>query len=196
MGIQDRDYMRRDGPEQRSGGERGRSTASRQRGSATDRRWLTQLMYWIFGALVLFVAAKYFIERRGSVPFPETGDVQWYSPQTQPRIARLTLRAPTGAAKSFVVRLSDWATGAPLAMIPVRAGETAVTLMPLGRYRMTISKGNLWMGSARMFGVLGESHEIVDPVEFYQRANQIFGVEIELERPFAGNMATQPVFRP
>ena len=81
-------------------------------------------------------------------------------------------------------------------MIPVRAGETAVTLMPLGRYRMTISKGSYWMGSARMFGVMGESREAVDPVEFYQRANQIFGVEIELERPIAGNMATQPVFRP
>lgn len=155
-----------------------------------------QLAYWTVGALVLLIAVKYFIERRSTVPFPETGDVQWYSPAIQPRIARLTLRAPFRSAKSFVVRLSDWATGAPLALIPVRAGETAVTLVPLGRYRMTISKGSLWMGSARMFGVMGESREVVDPVEFYQRANQIFGVEIELEQPFAGNMATQPVFRP
>jgi hypothetical protein len=168
----------------------------RQRTPAMPRGWLTHLGLWIVGGLLLLVAVKYFMDRRGAVPFPATGDVHWYSQESQPRVARLTLRAPAAAAKMFAVRLSDWATGAPLAMIPVRSGETSVTLVPLGRFRMTISKGTVWLGSSRMFGVSGETREVVDPVEFYQRGNQTFGVGIDLEVPFTGNMPTQPVFRP
>lgn len=196
MGIQDREYMRKRGPEPQASTARGPAVPPRHRTTASASGWLTQLGFWVVGALLLFIAVKYFLDRRSAVPFPETGDVHWYSPETQPRIARLTLRAPADAAKKFAVRLSDWATGAPLAMIPVRAGETSVTLVPLGRYRMTISKGTVWMGSARMFGVSGESREVVDPVEFYQRANQTFGVQIDLEVPFGGNMPTQPAYRP
>ncbi len=127
------------------------------------------------------------------MPFPESGDVVWYRSETPPRIARLTLRAPANTQKNFVVRLEDWSTGAPLALIPVRHGETSVTLVPLGRYRMTLSKGTNWSGPGRMFGASGESREALDPIEFYKTTRQTVGLAIDLEVQFSGNLPTRPV---
>jgi hypothetical protein len=107
----------------------------------------------------------------------------------------LTLQAPVEGKRNFVVRLDDWATGAPVVMIPVRAGESAVTLMPLGRYRMTISKGITWRGMGRQFGIGGETREVVDPVEFYAQGSRIMGQRIALEVPFKGNLETRPSFQ-
>ena len=63
--------------------------------------------------------------------------------------------------------------------------------MPLGRYRITISKGTTWMGPSKLFGLSGESRETVDPIEFYQRGDTNVGIQIELET-LGGNLDTQP----
>ena len=142
--------------------------------------------------LLVFLVVRYLLEFRRTLPFPATGDVHWYIGTEQPRVARLTLRARPSSTRYSVVLLDDWATGAPVAMIPVRAGETAVTLVPLGRYRMTIAKGTDWQGPGRLFGVGGSNRVVVDPMAFYRRGNQVIGHEIDLEVPAAGNLETAP----
>lgn len=151
--------------------------------------------YAVVGSVILlvFLAVKYGLAYRASVPFPTTGDVHWYVHDAQPRVARLTLRArESSSSRYYAVLLDDWASGAPVTMIPVRAGETSVTLMPLGRYRMTIAKGKVWMGPEKRFGITGDSRVVVQPIEFYRRANQFFGHSIDLEVPFIGNLETAP----
>jgi len=143
--------------------------------------------------MLVFLAVKYLLAHRDSRPFPTTGDVHWYVSDAQPRVAKLTLRARnSSSSRYFAVWLDDWASGAPVAMIPVRAGETSVTLMPLGRYRMTIAKGSTWLGPERRFGMTGDSKVAVHPMEFYRRGNQVFGHAIDLEVPFVGNLETTP----
>lgn len=142
--------------------------------------------------LIVLMLVKSLLEARRSVPFPATGDVHWYIGDEQPRVARLTLRARPTSTRYAVVLLDDWATGAPVAMIPVRAGQTSVTLVPLGRYRMTIAKGAQWQGPSRLFGNMGTNRVVVHPMEFYRRGNQIAGHEIDLEVPFVGNLETAP----
>jgi hypothetical protein len=195
MGVQDREYMRNRGASApQAGGAADRRDSTHHRPYAAGPAWLKHLAFWVIAALLVFVAFKYFMEQRGNVPFPRTGDVFWYSVETRPRIALLTLHAPADTTRNFAVRLDDWSTKAPIALIPVRAGETSKTLMPLGRYRMTISKGSGWMGSSHLFGMSGESREVLDPIEFYQRGNRTFGVQIDLEVPFQGNLETRPSF--
>jgi hypothetical protein len=158
---------------------------------STSKNWRIVLS-WATIALVLLVVVQHLWQRRHAQPFPETGSALWYVPESPPRIARLTLSAPRAPDQHFAVRLDDWATGAPVVLIPVRSGETAVTLMPLGRYRMTISKGTTWQGSARLFGSSGSDREVAHPVEFFSQGNVIHGHRFELEVPFVGNVETRP----
>lgn len=191
MGIYDRDYMRDHHAQQT------RSNLPRRNGPSSGlwstARWIG---YATIAVLTIFFLSKYMLERRAAVPFPSTGDVHWFTQEGPARIARLTLAAPATAKHHFAVRLDDWATGAPLAMIPVRGGETSVTLVPLGRYRMTIAKGTVWLGSSRLFGVGGEVREVVHPVEFFQQGRTTMGRRIDLEVPFAGNTTTRMETRP
>jgi hypothetical protein len=183
--------------------ERGRQGASRRAqwsAGAVGREWsrggmgtVSRVLVVGIVILLVFLAVKYLLAHRHSVPFPATGDVHWYVGNERPRVARLTLRARESSThRYFAVTLEDWATRAPVAMIPVRAGESSVTLLPLGRYRMTIAKGSVWMGPDRRFGVTGDSKVVVHPVEFYQRGNQTFGHAIDLEVPFVGNLEMAP----
>lgn len=198
MGLDDRDYMRN---RERSARPSGRAPnsgwwhASGHRHDANSH-WgiLSQFAVVVIAAMAVFAVAKYVLERRNALPFPPTGDVHWYSSELGPRTARLTLRAPMDSGRHFSVFLDDWSTGAAVAMIPVRSGESAVTLMPLGRYRMTIAKGTVWLGPHRRFGFSGDERTVVDAVEFYQRGNRTFGHVIDLEVPFRGNLDTGPSF--
>lgn len=148
----------------------------------------------VIGAAV-FAAVKFGLDRSSSEPFPEAGDARWHVPESAPRVARLTLQAPVEGNRNSIVRLDDWATGALVVTDPVRAGESAVTLMPLGRSRMTLSKGTTRRGMVRQFGMGGQTREVVDPVEFYAQGNPIMGQRIALEVPFKGNLETRPSFQ-
>lgn len=192
MGLQDRDYMRERGRRAQyvpSHGHGRQWSLPRLGGMGTLSRYLVVGI----GILLAFVVIRYALTYRAAVPFPTTGDVHWYINDAQPRMAQLRLHArPSSSSKYFTVMVNDWASSAPVAMIPVRSGETSLTLMPLGRYRLTIAKGSLWMGPDKRFGMTGESRTVVHPLEFYQRGNQIYGHSIDLEVPFAGNLETSP----
>lgn len=189
MGLIDRDYMNnRDSKPRRTGG---RNVASRRRGSMSV---FQRSMAWLIVILVVYITAKFLMEKKHAKPFPESGTVQWYTIFQSPKIAMLTLTAPAHSKRNFAVLLDDWATASPVALIHVRGGESSVTLMPLGRYRMTVAKGSTWLGSGRLFGIGGEIQEAVDPIEFHQAGNQITGHRIELET-IGGNMEMQPGHR-
>lgn len=191
MGVQDRDDMHERHRRSSSAQARPPFESQRWRLGGVSQSWRIVLT-WATVALVLLVVVQHFWQRRHAQPFPETGNALWYGPEASPRIARLTLHAPRAPDMHFAVRLDDWTTGAPLVLIPVRSGETAVTLMPLGRYRMTISKGTTWQGSARLFGSSGSDREFAHPVEFFSQGNVIHGHRFELEVPFVGNVETRP----
>lgn len=198
VGIQDRDYMRERARQARASERTQWSAGGSGRGwSLGGSGTLSRVLVFGMAIVLVFLAVKYLDAYRNRVPFPATGDVHWYVNDERPRVARLTLRARESSPdRYFAVMLEDWATRSPVAMIPVRAGESSVTLLPLGRYRMTTAKGSVWMGPDRRFGISGDSKVVVHPVEFYQRGDQVFGHEIDLAVPFAGNLQTAPDLAP
>lgn len=185
MGLQDRDYWK-ERSRTPNGGSRPAPARRRVPGlSATWRPWLTWLA--ILGVGVL--AAKALLDWRDRRPFPPTGAVHWYVevPAGVP-LAPLSLRAPAGRV-DFAVRLDDWVSGDPVALVPVRAGETARLQVPLGRYRLTIEKGLLWRSPERAFALSGDGRRSDVPLDFHRIGDSVHGHAIQLET-LAGNLPT------
>ena len=184
MGLMDRDYMHRERP--RSGH---RLSPNPSNGSPW-KGTLWQIAGWGVLICIVFAVIKALpfgrfgngagmtsglLASRQVMPFPASGDAIWYVAQTQPAVAPLTLAAPMGTDRNFVVRLDDWETRAPQVLIPIRAGETSVTLLPLGRYRLKIASGTNWQGTDRLFGPQSQVKEAVYPVDFTRQGNQTMG---------------------
>lgn len=193
MGIDDRDYMRN----RRS--SHGHATYHPKQfrakpGQFPGSNW-NKFIAVIAIVLAFMLGFKYLLEYKGSTAFPQTGDVQWFVNNQNEKLARLTIGAPPASKLNYAIQLDNWADQSPVATIYIRAGETAVTLVPLGRYRVTIAKGKYWQGPGKNFGFNGEVREAVAPLEFYQTANTIMGHTIELDKAINGNMQTRPAWR-
>ena len=193
MGIDDRDYMRN-----RQSRHANANYHPKQFRSKPDQFQSAKWKKLIAGMLVLLALAmgfKYLLEHKSSVPFPQTGDVQWFVQNQNEKLARLSIAAPPGLKLNYAIQLDHWSDRSPVVTIYVRAGETAIALVPLGRYRVTIAKGKYWQGSGKNFGFSGDTREAVAPLEFYQTGNTVVGHTIELDKSLSGNMETRPAWR-
>lgn len=132
-----------------------------------------------------------FLTRHANTPFPATGAVRWFIPAAAngvSDVASLTITGLVEAGRHVVVRLDTWEAHAPIAMIPIRSGETATLQVPLGRYRITYAPNALWQGE---FELLGEAQEGIEPLEFYRTGNQLMGHRIDLNGRINGNLKTR-----
>jgi len=194
MSLDEREYMYEP---KKFRGSRGRSSQARSSGpSSSNESMLTTAMPWLFWLVVILAMAtgvKWWMEQRGTLPFPKSGEAIWYVEPASPPVAMLRLSANNQPKKHFAVRLDEWGGGRPVVLVHVRGGESSVTLVPLGRYRVTIAKGTRWQGSTKLFGMLGEVSEATYPLDFGRQGDQISGHRVELEVPFNGNMDVRPV---
>lgn len=183
MGIQDRDYWR----------ERSRATPSPFAALRATWRGTPAWVIWIVVIFFGTIGVKFAIDlRTNAVPFPPTGQAHWYIDHPAEPLAALTIVAPRTPSSQFVVRLDHWESRQPIVLIPVRGNETAKVSVPLGLYRVTIVKGSLWRGPAKLFGSLdSEAKEAVQPLSFHKIGNTITGHVIKLET-LTGNMETKP----
>lgn len=129
----------------------------------------------------VFAFTQYFLEQRDALPFPPTGAIHWYVQPAQPPSARVRITAPASLGLHHVVRLDDWESTAPLALIPVRSGATASVAMPPGRYRITSVRGKVWLGPERLFGIAGEARKNTDPLEISDAGGPAPEREIKLD---------------
>jgi hypothetical protein len=194
MSLDERDYMYEPKKYRGSRATATQNTASRRpssNGSALNAAlpWLA----WLVVILALAAGVKWWLEHRSALPLPTSGEAIWYAEPTSPPLAMLRLSAINQPKKHFAVRLDEWGSGRPVVLVHVRGGESAVTLVPLGRYRVTLAKGTRWQGSSKLFGMLGEVSEATYPLDFVKQGSQISGHRIELEVPFNGNMDVRPV---
>lgn len=181
MGLADRDYMR----------ER-RTHHSLHSIRPRSRPLWFQALVWVAVLGLLFAGFKYFQEWEKAQPFPVTGDVRWYGQSGATSTAPLTITAPVRPGMHHVVRLDEWHSGKPVVLIPVRAGETALIKVPLGRYRVTMATGSRWLGAEKLFGLSSEVKEAIDPLEFYATSTGTMGHKIDLAGHLHGNMPTKP----
>lgn len=183
MGIAERDYMR-----DRPRGPRNTFNVSGGSGGWTQKKIA---LVFISVAAMLYWSFKYVIDSKG-VPFPQTGEVIWFVPPPDGTGAPLTISAPAKGANQHVVRLEDWGSSRLVAIIPVRAGETAKVSVPLGRYQLTLASGTYWKGPEKMFGITGERQKAVAPMHFYRVNNTTTGHTIDLTKRLDGNLETRP----
>lgn len=199
MGLDDRDYMReRERARQRA---RDWSINARRGGRPSDSfgQWIAKVFIWLVIALVLFSVFKQFETRRTQRPeltrtwadFPLTGHVRWFiAPSSDPgSLAPLSITGARDVRTNVIVRLDNWDTRAPVAIIPIRGGETANIQIPLGRYRLVYSADTEWNGDAKM---LGNVQEAIEPLEFYRTGTQVIGQNVDLNGRLNGNMKTKP----
>lgn len=186
MGLADRDYMRE---RHQSRPKRGGGAVREGLGTIPWKHALVTVGLLTLLALWLF---RYF-DGRADQAFPQTGEVNWYIPTTQGETAPLTIVAPVGSKHHFALKLADWHSGRPVALIPVRSGETAKIEMPLGEYQVTIASGRSWRGVDKLFGRTGEVRRAVAPLHFYRTQNGTTGIRIDLAQRINGNLETRPV---
>ena len=154
----------------------------------------TVISAWVVIFLVVLAGARKLLDPKDDLPFPATAEVSWYVAPAQGPTAPLTLHAPKDTEAQFVVLLDDWATKQPVAMIPLRARETARLHVPFGRYRLVMIKGQGWQGSSKLFRRVISSREAVYPLDFTRVGNRSSGHIIELET-VSGNLETRPSTR-
>jgi hypothetical protein len=178
MGIYDRDWYR-------------------ERVDRIERRRSARWSPWFVGAVVgllVFVGLRGLMDVRRDPPFPPTGQTHWFTDPGAQTMAPLTIVAPADSSTRYVVHLDDWATQRPVVMIPVRGSETARVAVPLGRYRVTLTKGLGWRGPGKLFRFNLSAKEAAEPLEFYTVDRRTVGHTIQLET-ISGNMLTQPAQR-
>jgi hypothetical protein len=191
MGIYDRDWYR--DHQRKTAGRANRSSPTSFVPTAKGSGWFTWLA-WIALLVCVVFGLKLFIEAKRDIPFPLTGQIHWYVEPTFETLAPFTIIAPLDEQVQYVVHLDDWETKAPVAMIPVRGRETARVQIPLGRYRVTMTKGVGWRGAGKLFRMSTVSKESTTPLEFYKVDRRIVGHTIRLETE-SGNMETRPARR-
>lgn len=176
MGLQDRDYWK----------ERARSheppPSARPHGTAQRIGW-RDWRIWLAWLLILAAGAglaHVLLAQRDEQPFPATGAARWYVQVPDIPMAPLTLNAPAGRSH-YLVRLDDWISGQPLVTVPVRAGESARLEVPLGRYRMTVSKGIGWRGFDSSFAYRSRHEQTKNPLEFFRADGRSVGHIVTLE---------------
>lgn len=176
MGLQDRDYWK----------ERARSQEPPPRAHVVRTpqrlRWLDWRI-WMAWLVILAAGvgvARVLLSQRDELPFPATGAARWYVELPDIPMAPLTLNAPAGRSH-YLVRLDDWSSGQALVTVPVRAGESARLEVPLGRYRMTVSKGTGWRGYESSFAHRSRHQQTKHPLEFFHADGRIVGHIVTLE---------------
>jgi hypothetical protein len=189
MGLADRDYMRERHRRQQT------ATGTIQL-PGSNSLWdiLKKSLVIVGAAAALWWLALHYKEARHAEAFPPTGAVMWFVETPEPGAsAALTIAAPADRNVNFAVKLSDWGSGRAVAVIPVRAGETAAVQVPLGEYRITMASGINWQGADAMFGRTGETREAVDPMRFYKTDLQTMGHRIDLAARLNGNLRTRAI---
>lgn len=194
MGIDDRDYMRERGQgKDWSMGTRRVSRASKIMGNRFVKAVVgVFIASSVFAILNQLPNIKHRFQKSSTTTeFPRTGEVRWFiAPPSEPNsVAPLSITGSHDAGKNVIVRLDTWDTRAPVAMIPIRGGETANLQIPLGRYRLMYSANAEWRGEVKIFG---DVQEAVNPLEFYRSENQVTGYAVDLNSRLDGNMKTKP----
>lgn len=87
-----------------------------------------------------------------SLPYPG-GTIDWAMPVPRGAVTgRIEIRDATGNNARKVVRLRDAGNGKIAATVYVAPGRGASLLIPKGRYNVTMTAGNAWLGGALQFG--------------------------------------------
>jgi hypothetical protein len=123
-------------------------------------------------------------------PLPANGKV-WRKGGGDP-LAPLEIRTQ-GPERHYFVKVVDRNTGAAVAMMFVRGGQSAETLIPLGTYRIRYATGAVWYGQEFLFGPETSYSEAAEEFSFVDEGDQVSGYTLELFLQPDGNLQTNRI---
>lgn len=149
----------------------------------------------VAGVLVLAAAITYQSGRESAPPFdlPENGSSHLFRAAESKSAPFKIVSNKSHPELNYLVRVSDWTTGAPLLNLFVRGGQEAEVPLSPGTYRITYGQGTTWYGPEKLFGRGMVVSEGITPTRLYQSGpSQMTGVIITLTGQFNGNYPTKP----
>lgn len=194
MGLQDRDYMR-NRPESHSDEFkylynpklfRQQPTSQLQPPVSVSPIRIHALFKISLLLLIITLLTLLGIEYKRLQPFPETGHARWFIDPNQGEKSILKIEAPKSQHIKYVVQLNSVQTGKTVVQISVNAGETAVTVVPMGQYEVVTHKGVFWQGNQYMFGIAGQKQKMEGTLSFFQTHDQVMGQRLLLDASFMG----------
>lgn len=143
MAIDERDYFYE--PRRFRG-----NPSSAVRTGAYSWRWAVP--FWLavlgFGAWA-FSTGNWF---RKPLPLPPSAPIV-INVQPGAIVSPLTIRTSSGAdQRHHYIKLEDWTTATPVAVIFVRTGESVTTKIAPGTFRLRVASGQSWYGPEALFG--------------------------------------------
>lgn len=112
---------------------------------------------------------------------------------TTEALANFTLTASKD--NNHYVKLESAKNQAVIATYFIKAGESIITKVPLGQYRIKVASGRNWFGEALLFGVRTELKKSDNIFTFSQKGSQIVGQTITFNARVNGNMPTSRIHR-
>jgi hypothetical protein len=204
MGLDDRDYMRRDNRPPRNGPWRDGKLLVQPPPFGFAKKALVFLgvvvaLTWVFHHYDIGASGPWMSSFSTSTPriaMPETGNVTLFQlGQIAPGVADFTViasRSTTGLPH-HIVKLSDAISGAPVLSLFVRNGETATVKVPLGTFKVKMAQGNQWFGETRLFGTDMRVNQGLTPFTFSSDGRSITGHTLRLEDRIEGNYPTRQI---
>ena len=183
--------------------------------SIRSLRVAVKYKYWIVLAIIIGGGALMDQFRSSSRTVPASTRVEYHTPvapsQAMPDyptvtvkqgihqrythaelIAPLRIVTPSGS-QNYYVKLIDAFTGTPAMSFFIFGGQSFVTEVPLGTYRVKYATGENWYGENHLFGSTTRYSEADKTFEFAVRGNQISGYTVELIRQRGGNLHTKSI---
>lgn len=194
MGLDDRDYMRERYRAREA--QESRKTSPFRQPSTIDfvtgeRSPMKGLLFVGFVIAAIAGALSYSSREPGPPqPMPENGTVFLYRPASPgtPQAPFKLVANQQDSSVSYVVKLTDWESGAPALEMFVRGGDAAEAMVPLGAYRVSIAQGTAWYGHHDLFGKRTLVTQGVEPSVFRQDGtNRTTGNTITLTPRMNGN---------
>lgn len=131
------------------------------------------------------------------VPLPRSGLMHLDHPAVRMQVMQSDqmpqLKVQASSDSNYLLKLVDSQTQNPVMTIFVRAGESAVVDVPIGRYRIKLASGTNWYGEAIRFGP-NTSYSSVDRVsDFRIEGDMLVGQELQLAPVKNGNLTKSTI---
>jgi hypothetical protein len=150
----------------------------------------------LIGLFIGAMLGKVIIDRTASAsimlsePRPYHGRID--DKTTRARLAPFQIITPEGSS-AFLVKLVDMETGETAMSIFLEAGKTFETEAPIGSFKLKWASGENWKGESRLFGLLTDYQEAIEPLEFREEQGGYAGNTVELRPRVNGNLHSERI---
>lgn len=126
---------------------------------------------------------------------PRTGVFHSYFRKSDSRTLAPLKISTSGNNINYFIKVVRSDTERVVETIFIRGGDTAITHIPLGSYRIKYADGRIWYGTKLLFGPSTQYIEANQLFKFDIEGDKVAGFSLELWKQINGNMETRTIPR-